>query len=97
MCIEDISLDRGVLGGVFGGPYRVHTGYIQGIYIYIFEFLEFSIFRCFIKSFKIIFYMTVMEDLLLQKGCLKSDATLFELILCVFMYFGCLSNNRMLV
>ena len=51
--------------------------------------------------------MTFMEDLLLQKGCLKSDATfclwkflsnlIFDLILFVFMYFGCLSNRRMLV
>ena len=51
--------------------------------------------------------MTVMEDLVCRKGCLKSDATfclwgflsnlIFDLILFVFMYFGCLSNSRMLV
>ena len=43
--------------------------------------------------------MACMEDLLLQKGCLKANATfclcgilkdlIYELILCAFMYFSC--------
>ena len=44
-------------------------------------------------------YMACMEDLLLQKGCLKANATfglcgflkdlIYELILFVFMHFSC--------
>ena len=54
---------------------------------------------CFMEILKLMSYMACMEDLLLQKGCLKAYATLclcgflkdriYELVLFAFMYFSC--------